>query len=178
MIGRVMNGVFGAGGAGLLSQFPAFFAQYRQQLAGRLEQARADLSRVTEEAAALGLSPEAYLSRAEAEGGQFTRVLVEGARETLDTLQRLEAAYQAFTAATAVGRPIIFARHFDGAIADSTLLHFQPAVPLTLEGLAYAGGGLLLGLGLLALLEWLGLLSLDVSGLRRRPKNSGGLRAR
>jgi hypothetical protein len=178
MIGRVINGLFGAGGAALLSQFPAFFGQYRQQLAGRMAQARADLARVTEEAAKLGLSPEAYLDRAEAEGGQFTRVLVEGARATLEALERLRSAYDAFAQATPLGRPVVFARHFDQEIADSTLAHFQPAVPLTPEGLVYAGTGLLVGVGLLALLEWLGLLSLRAGGLRRRPKTNGGLSAR
>ncbi|MEX0760083.1 MAG: DUF2937 family protein [Tistlia sp.] len=184
MIGRIVNGVFGAGGGALLSQFPAFFAQYRQQLAGRLAQARADLSRVTEEAAALGLSPEQYLDRAEAEGGQFTRVLVEGARQTLEALERLQAAYQAFATATPLGRPVVFARHVDQEILDSTAAHFQPAVPLTPEGLVYAGTGLLAGVALLALLERLGLLSLRATGLRRprpkttRSKTNGGLGAR
>ena len=63
MIGRLTNGIFAAGGAAGLSQFPAFFAQYRQQLAGRLAQARADLAEVREAAAALGLSPQEYLAR-------------------------------------------------------------------------------------------------------------------
>lgn len=178
MIGRLMNGLCGAGGAALLSQFPAYFAQYRQQLAGRMAQARADLTRVAEDAARLGMSPEAYLDRAESEGGQFTRVLVEGARETLAALERLRAAYEAFAEATPLGRPVVFVRHLDQEIADSTLAHFQPAVPLTPEGLAYAGTGLLAGVGLLALLEWLGLLSLRAGGLRRRPKTNGGLSAR
>lgn len=178
MIGRFFNGIFGAGGAALTSQFPAFFAQYRQQLAGRLAQARADLSQVTEEAARLGLTPQEYLARAEAEGGQFTRVLVEGARQTLTALERLQAAYEAFSIATPLGRPIVFARHFDAEVLDSTAAHFQPAVPLTPEGLVYAGLGLLIGIGLLGLLEWLGILSLRASKLRRRPKPSGGMRAR
>ncbi|SMF00327.1 Protein of unknown function [Tistlia consotensis] len=178
MIGRVINGVFGAGGAALLSQFPAFFAQYQQQLAGRLAQARADLSQVTEEAARLGLSPDEYLAKAEADGGEFTRVLVEGARATLHALDKLQAAYEAFSIATPLGRPVAFVQHFDPTIADSTMANFQPAVPLTIEGLIYAGTGLLLGVALLALLEWLGLLSLRATGLSRRPKTSGGLRAR
>lgn len=178
MIARLTNGLFGAGGAALTSQFPAFFAQYRQQLAGRLEQARADLSQVTEEAARLGLSPQEYLARAEAEGGQFTRVLVEGARQTLAALERLQAAYEAFSIATPLGRPIAFARHFDAEILDSTVDHFQPAVPLTPEGLIYAAAGLLAGVGLLALLERLGVLSLRAAGLRRNHKPSGGMRAR
>lgn len=178
MIGRVMNGLFAAGGAAGLSQFPAFFAQYHQQLAGRLAQARADLSEVTEAAAKLGLTPEQYLARAEAEGGQFTRVLVAGARETLAAIERLQAAYDAFAVAAPLGRPFAVARHLDREVLDSTLAHFEPAVPVTPEGLVYAGIGLLLGVGLLALLERLGLLGLRTAGVGRRPRPTGGLRAR
>lgn len=177
MIGRLTNGIFAAGGAAGLSQFPAFFAQYRQQLAGRLAQARADLAEVREAAAALGLSPQEYLARAEAEGGEFTRVLVAGARDTLAALERLEAAYHAFTAATPLGRPVVFARHMDSDILDSTAAHFQPSVPLAPEDLVYTGVGLLLGIGLLVLLERLGRLGLRATGLGRRPRPTGGIRA-
>ncbi|MEJ2027347.1 MAG: DUF2937 family protein, partial [Limibacillus sp.] len=46
--------------------------------------------------------------------------------------------------------PFSFAAWGDAAIAEATLSRYQPALPVTPEGFAYAALGLLLGLGLVA----------------------------
>lgn len=154
MLSRILNGVCAVAGAGLLAQFPAFYRQYLQQVSGRLAQARADLRPVIEDAAARGLDVPEYLDRAAREGGALTGMLVEGYRGTWQAVQRLEASYAALASADVLARPAVFARHLDGAVAAQTLRDFAPALPLTAEGLAYAGTGVLAGIAVAWGLEW------------------------
>jgi hypothetical protein len=157
MLARLANGLCGAAGAVVAAQFPAFYAQYLQNLSGRLAQVRADLAPVLADARARGLSLSEYLTRAEREGGELTGTLVAGYRSAYQALQRLETAHAALSEAGPLARPLAFLRHLDWAIAGSTADAFAPTLPLTAEGGTYALAGLLSGLGLLWLLErpWL-----------------------
>jgi hypothetical protein len=42
----------------------------------------------------------------------------------------------------------VFARDYDGQVAARTYEDYRPAVPTTVEGLAHAGAGFVLGYGL------------------------------
>lgn len=148
MLTRILNGLLAAGGAAAAAQFPAFYRQYLQHLTGRLEQASADLAPVVRDAAARGLDLDAYLERARAEGGELTATLVAGYQQAFETLQRLQAAVAALARAGPLERPLAFARHFDPATAESTAAGFSPALPLSAEGVAYAGAGLVAGIAL------------------------------
>ncbi|WP_022727490.1 DUF2937 family protein [Fodinicurvata sediminis] len=156
MLGRLINALLATLGAAAAGQAPAFQAQYRQQLAGRLDQARQDIAQLLREAEARGQTPEQFLQRAEQESGAYTRILVEDSRITLQAYQRLQEAYGALSNSDPVSRPFILLQHLDPKIASSVASHFQPALPLNLEGLAYAGIGLLIGVAFAALLEYAG----------------------
>lgn len=153
MLARLANGLFAAAGAAAAAQFPAFYGQYLQNLSGRLAQVRADLAPVLDDARARGLSLGEYLARAEREGGELTGTLVAGYRSAHRALQRLENAHTALSEAGPLDRPLVLLRHLDWRIAGSAAEGFAPGLPLTAEGGAYALAGLLLGLGLLWLLE-------------------------
>jgi hypothetical protein len=150
MLYRLTQTLFGAAGASLSSQFPAFFVQYRQQLAGRLAQLREDLAPVFAAAAEQDLTAEELLARAAAENGEYSRVLVEATAQALARLAQLSDAYAALTESAPVVRLAVFLKHLDGEIAAATAAHFTPALPLSLEGLLHAAIGLLCGLLLLA----------------------------
>lgn len=156
MLARLINALMATIGAVVAGQAPAFQAQYRQQLAGRLDQARQDLSHLLKEAEAQGLTPEEFLQRAEQEAGSYTGILIADARSALETHQRLQEAYDALTQGDALTRLIALFQHLDMQIARSVISHFQPALPLTVEGVAYAGTGLLIGVAFAALLEYAG----------------------
>jgi hypothetical protein len=146
VLARLANGLFAAAGAAGAAQFPAFYRQYLQNLAGRLAQARDDLAPVLQDARERGLTLSDYLDRAQAEGGELTGTLVAGYRATHQAFDRLQAAHQALSSAGPLERPLALARHVDLRIAESTLDSFAPALPLTLEGGGYALAGLLVGL--------------------------------
>jgi len=153
MLARLANGLFAAGGAAALAQFPAFYRQYLQHLSGRLAQAREDLAPIVADAEQRRLSVHDYLDRAAREGGELTGTLVQGYRSTFDTLQSLERAYSALRAAGPLERPLAFVRHLEPRLAEATLAEFAPGLPLTPEGGGYALVGLVLGVALLWLLE-------------------------
>jgi hypothetical protein len=162
VLARLANGLFAAAGAAGAAQFPAFYRQYLQHLAGRLAQARDDLAPVLKDARQRGLSLPEYLDRAQAEGGELTGTLVAGYRSTYQSFERLGAAHEALSAAGPLERPVALARHLDIRIAEGTLEGFAPALPLSVEGGGYALCGLVLGL----LLVWT--LERPAVALRRR----------
>jgi len=169
MLARLANGLAAVGGAGLVSQGPAFQAQYLQQLAGRLAQTREDLSASTRQAAELGLSLPDYLNRAAQDAVGYARAPVEDALNTYQRMQHLQQAYDTLMAAGPVERPFVLLQVVDPAIAQATFDHFQPALPLAVEGLVYGGVGLLVGLMLLAGLERGGRACYRAVRRKRRP---------
>lgn len=174
MLWRVANALFGCLGAATAGQFPAFQVQYRQQLAGRLEQVRSDLSNLFDEARDKDLAPEELLERASRESGPYTSILLEDAEQALADHHRLESAYEALLLSDPLNRPFLFLQHLDPQIARSVAAHFQPALPLTLEGLVYAGLGLLIGVAFAALLEYAGRsLFRSLRQLKRKDQDGG-----
>ena len=149
-LGRLPSLLSGLLGAGVLTQFPAFFRQYLQSLGGRLDQAELQEARVHAAAQEHGLTVEDYLSRfAEApdpaiqDGGEIAASLLTDA-------EHLRQALGALSEATALERPFAFAEHVDPAILSATAERFGPALPFSFEGLVYGALGLLLGAGLAA----------------------------
>jgi len=144
MLARLYNGLGAALGGAAFSQFPEYYAHYVQRLGGRIDQARLRAAEIRDDAAAKGLSVEDYID-------QFldsTPHSLEGGRmsESIFQLADMEAAYQALRGATPLQRPLAFAEHMNSGLVEATLGDFAPAVPLTPEGFAYAGVGLLVGL--------------------------------
>jgi hypothetical protein len=94
-----------------------------------------------------------YLGRAAAESGDYTRQMVRGDIRAYADLKNLEAAYTALSDAGPAMQPVAFARHVSLADAEIVLRHYTPSLPLSMEGMAYGGAGLLLGLFIAWVLE-------------------------
>ncbi|MEX2644506.1 MAG: DUF2937 family protein [Acetobacterales bacterium] len=122
--------VFGAVAGLSASQFLTFIQQYRQRLAGHLDEAERTLREVLEGPVHRDLEPAV---RDKLAGGAAARV---------DELAR---AYDALAGGGALERPLAFLRHADWGIARNTLNDFQPALPLDTVSLAYAFAGLVAG---------------------------------
>ncbi len=150
MIGRILNGLAAIVGAGSLAQFPAFFQQYLQRLGGMLDQARLDVARLLKDAQSQGLSLDAYLEELRATGSSAAAGTADRELARVDTVNDLESAYNALTLSGPLERPLNFARHLDPKVAEETLKAFEPAVPVTVEAMIYAGCGMLVALLLLA----------------------------
>ena len=140
----------------VLSQFPEYAQQYTQRLGGAVEELRIITAEFDAAAAEAGLSRQAALDRYAAAGDAFIEGRGRSMARTLARHAELSARLERIRGADPVERLALLPDYLDSEIGAQTLDSYQPAVPVTLEGLAYAGagflGGYLLVFGLLRLL--------------------------
>ncbi|MEQ8354103.1 MAG: DUF2937 family protein [Kiloniellaceae bacterium] len=131
-------------GGAAFSQFPEYYAHYVQRLGGRIDQARLRTAEIRDDAAERGLSVEDYIE----DFLESAPHSLEGQRmaESIFQLDRMETAYEALRGAATLQRPFAFAEYMNSGLVETTLGDFAPAVPLTPEGLIYAGSGVVAGL--------------------------------
>lgn len=146
---QLLNGfldrAFALAGAVLLAQFPQFYSQYIQRLAGHLNEARRTIDLYGENAASLGLTLEQYI---EQHLGSESEIFVSTGQiivSLLERLHRLESSFTALLEAPPWMRLWIFLKEAELAVAAQTWQDFTPGIPTTMEGLIYAAAGLLLG---------------------------------
>jgi hypothetical protein len=135
-----------------LSQFPEFVQQYVQRTGGAVDALQPLVERFEASAAQAGLTRETALERLKRNPDDL---VVGQSAATADAIARYEDLRQSYGALASAGefeRLLVFATTVDPAIARRTMGDFRPAVPVTLEGLAHAGIGLVLGYGLGALI--------------------------
>jgi len=144
----------GVVGAVTLSQFPEFSQQYLQRLSGAVDELRLVTAAFDLTAQASGLSRDAAL--AQIGGSQFADDLRGNIAANLTRFERLEGDYQALSGGDSLGRLARFWRFRDVDLARRTWDEFRPALPVTADGLIFAGIGFSAGWGVISLL--LGLL--------------------
>jgi hypothetical protein len=123
-VGNLISGAFAAGGAALGSQLPEFVQQYLQRLGGHRDEAWRFLE---------------GLMRAGMPIDNPIRIAAE------QRFLALDHAHNEIMLNTGFGRLVTFFETADWEIARAAGRAFRPAVPLTPEGLAFAGIGLVLG---------------------------------
>jgi hypothetical protein len=153
MLSRLLTGVCAVAGSLAGAQFPAVYTQYLQYISGRLTQVLSDLRPVLQDAQARGLSVETYLERAAEESGSYTSRMVESDMRAYTDLRQLEGAYSALSDAGPTMQPVAFVQHLNITDIEAVFRHYTPALPISTEGLAYGGAGLILGLALAWVLE-------------------------
>jgi len=146
--GQFLDRLLCVAGAVLFSQMPEFMQQYLQRLEGHLDEARLQLDRLKEAAAQSGATVDQLVANAAASADPLMQRLGILVTETSSRVTQLSVADDALRHATTLARPFVFFAHLDPAIARATLKIFRPAVPTTLEGLAYACAGMLAVLAL------------------------------
>ncbi len=131
-------------------QLPVYYAQYLQTLSGARAEASLRYQALLHEAGALNLSTEDFILRHQENSDPVFQASGRIHRSSLARFTKLEAAWQALSAAPLLQKPITLLRHFDPSIAAAVA--FTPGLPLTLEASAYALCGIvlawLIGLGL------------------------------
>ncbi len=135
-------------GAVLFSQLPEFIQQYLQRLGGHLDEARRQLDQFREVAAKSGLTLEQLTAQTQANTEATVARLGHLMHDTADRVYVLANADAAIRHASILTRPFVFLRHVDLSIARGTWSIFRPAVPTTIEGMLYAGLGVLIILAL------------------------------
>lgn len=125
---RMIAGIGGLGLAVVLSQFPEYAQQYTQRLGGAVDELRIITTDFDRAAEAGGLDRAAALERYNASKDQFLAGRGSSMTGTFQRFEQLSATVTRIENAGPVER-------------------FQslPAIPVTVEGILYAGGGFILG---------------------------------
>lgn len=131
----------GAGAA----QAPEFIQQYTQRLGGWRDAYAQQLADLDQRASEAGLDREAYIAALRAsddpnavrEGNYLA--LLPGYRAALET------AYTDLSEAAPWLRGLAFVRHYNNELAKRVWHDYKPAVPTTVDGVAYGGAGFIVG---------------------------------
>lgn len=132
----------------VFSQIPEFMQQYLQRLGGHLDEARRQLAQFTQVATQSGLTLDRLITQTSVNGDPAVARLSSVMTESVERVTTLESAQSALLHASVWSRPFVFLQHLDHSIARATWTVFKPAIPTTVEGLIYAGCGMLVLLGL------------------------------
>lgn len=136
------------------SQLPEFAQQYRQRLGGALDELKTIVTQFDRDGASAGMDREGAIKRLTADTDAFVRQRGVQMNETVARMQRLTQQAESFAQAGPIARLPVMARDFDPGIARRAYESFEPAAPMTLEGLVAALGGFFAALFGLKLVGW------------------------
>ncbi|MDB5535562.1 MAG: hypothetical protein JWP26_1705 [Devosia sp.] len=142
---RVVAGIGGVALAVALSQFPEYAQQYTQRLGGAVDELRIVTEKFDHDAQEAGLDRQQALTRFEASSDEFLAGRGTSEAANFARYEQLSATLARIQNANAVERFQMMPAYFDTDIGARTLDNYKPAVPVTVEGILYAGGGLLVG---------------------------------
>jgi hypothetical protein len=144
---RTLTIVAGLGLGVILSQFPEYAQQYTQRLGGAVDELGAIVTDFDRAATVAGLDRPQALARYAQTGDQFIVGRGSEMGETIARYEHLSLLLGQVQTAGPLERALYFPEFFDPQIASRALDNFRPAVPVTLEGLAYTAVGFVLGGG-------------------------------
>ncbi|MEP3279321.1 MAG: DUF2937 family protein [Stappiaceae bacterium] len=159
MIARILMLIVAVGLGTTASQLPEFSQQYRQRLGGAIDELAKITNDFAKDARAFGLSVEQAIDRLAQNTDDIAAARGDRMRQTLSRLDSLKEQKEAFAEAGPFARLAVFAQNIDTELAEATAKDFEPAVPVTIEGLVTAGSGFFAG--------WFG-VRLILSLFRRR----------
>lgn len=142
---RMIAGVGGLVLGIVLSQFPEYAQQYTQRLGGAVDELRIITTDFDQAAAAGGLDRSAALERYNASNDQFLAGRGSSMTGTFQRFEQLSATLTRIQNAGPVERFQALPAYLDTDIGRRTLENYKPAIPVTVEGILYAGGGFILG---------------------------------
>ncbi|MBT0958609.1 DUF2937 family protein [Alphaproteobacteria bacterium KMM 3653] len=158
MLLRAIGIVGGLAGAGTMAQFPEYSQQYVQRLGGAVDALAEVVADFDRSAEAEGKTRQAALDAMTGNSDSFVIRRGEDMTRTIARSERLSADLIAVRDASAFLRLTQAPRFMDPEIAREALQDFEPAVPLTLEGVGFATSGFFIGWGVLvglwAALRW------------------------
>ena len=142
---RIVAGIGGLGLGIVLSQFPEYAQQYTQRLGGAVDELRVITEDFDRAAAEGGLDRGAALARYNASNDAFLAGRGSSMTATFQRYDNLSSTLARIEDAGPVERLQSLPAYLDTDIGRRTLENYQPAVPVTMEGIFYAGGGFILG---------------------------------
>ena len=128
-----------------LSQFPEYAQQYTQRLGGAVDELRIITAEFEAAAKEAGLTRDEAIDRYSKTGDGFLAARGESMARTFRRYDELSATLAEIRGASGWERFTHIGEYFDTDIGRRALEDYKPAVPVTVEGLAYAGSGFVVG---------------------------------
>lgn len=123
------------------AQFPMYYAQYVDTLAGAQSEAQVRYRELERAAADVQLSVDQFIERHAGNPDAAIRESAQIHRNTVTRFRRFDRALTRLRDAPAWQKPLALTEVYDRQIAQAT--KFTPGLPLTMEGLIYGFVGLL-----------------------------------
>ncbi len=130
----------------VFSQVPEFVQQYRQRLAGAIDELTKIVAPFDPDAKTQGMARDAALDRLSGNPDPLASRRGIRMRETISRFFRLERQRHSLESSGPFYRLYAFAQDFDREVAEGAYSDFEPAVPVTLEGLVAALAGFFVAL--------------------------------
>jgi hypothetical protein len=157
---------FGCGLCGgiVASQGPEFAQQYRQRVGGAVDELRQVITRFDGDARASGETKDSAIARLRSNADDFVSRQGAAMQANVERLGRLETHRETMMQAGPFSRVALMMRDGDRDVMEAVYRDFEPAVPVTEEGI------LSTAIGFIAV--WGGLLLLTgfLRSLWRRPR--------
>lgn len=131
--------------AATLSQFPEYAQQYTQRLGGAVDELRVITTDFDRAAELGGLDRAAALDRYNASNDDFLAGRGTSMTATFQRFEILSRTLAEIEGAGPIERLQSLPAYLDSDIGRRTLENYKPAVPVTVEGVLWAGGGFVLG---------------------------------
>jgi hypothetical protein len=128
----------------VLSQTPEFAQQYRQRLGGALDELQRIVQQFDNDSRRAGYDRSAALQLMAGNPERVVRDQASRMEEVITRYGRLRLQEEAFRTGGSFARLAAFVLDFDRPLVQRTLQNYEPAVPVTPEGLLLAGSGFLL----------------------------------
>jgi len=145
MIRRAFSLIAGIALAFVLSQGPEFAQQYRQRLGGAVDELRRIIMQFDEDSLRSGYDRAQALNVMARNTEQLVRDQAGRMADTIARYGRLREQQEAFESEGQFVRLASFIQNFDQPLVERTLGDFEPAMPVTTEGLILAGVGFFVG---------------------------------
>ena len=136
------------------TQAPEYAQQYRQRLAGAIDELTRVVAAFDAEASNQGLAPADAIARLKGNADPLARERGADIESDAIRLDRLKASLEAFKTAGPWRRLTALAEDFDPATARSAWADFEPAVPTSLEAFAVGLIAMIWGWGATHICAW------------------------
>ncbi len=140
--------------AAIFSQLPEYAQQYRQRLGGALDELNSLIGTFDAEIAAQNLTRQEALQRLSDNADILAKQRGQAMSETISRAARLADQQSEMANAGNFGRIAAMSHNFDPGVAKNAYASFEPALPLTFEGVTAALIGFFGGGAALRILGW------------------------
>ena len=140
-------------GALAFSQLPLFMQQYQHHLSGHVAELKTQIQSMINAASLTGKSLQQYVIKFLKSEDLDFRNQGELMTDMIHRYDNLRAGHNALQESSIYAKPMIFIRHLDWDIAQSTWKSFEVGFSFSMDGLAYAVIGIVFGLSLFWLLS-------------------------